>query len=543
MSEFVAAHQPCPCGKSSDAYSLRADGGGHCFSCGVNHGSTEGAVRQQQKKKSKRPLVDRGVFQDLKARGIDESTCRKFGYSCGVDDKGETAQIAEYYDTSGTLVAQKLRYKDKRFSITGDIAEAGLFGQQLWRAGGKRVVVTEGEIDCLSVAQATGLSWPVVSIPNGAESALKSLQSQLEWLESHETVVLWFDSDVPGEKAVEACVSLFSPGKVHVVRQSGFKDANELLKGEGPKAVSNAVWEAKEYRPDGLLDGADLWDSLTRKVERGATYPWKALDEFLLGLMPKQIITLAAGSGMGKSEVCRAIAHNLLKSGEKVGYFALEESKDRTVQGIVGLELGIPLWKPGYDAPLAEKRKAFDTLMKGGCFWLYDHWGTTDPDHLISRMRYLVKAKGVRYLFLDHISIVVSGMDLSENERRALDQIMTKLRSFTEETGVALVLVSHLSRPDGKGHEEGAITSLSQLRGSAGIAQLSDVVLGVERNQQDPDREARKVATIRVLKSRMVGETGPACAIKYDKTTGVYQEVPLPEEHEGAFANVQEEDY
>jgi twinkle protein len=103
-----------------------------------------------------------------------------------------------------------------------------------------------------------------------------------------------------------------------------------------------------------------------------------------------------------------------------------------------------------------------------------------------------------------------------------IDNTMTKLRALVEETKLGLILVSHLKRPEGKGHEEGAATSLAQLRGSAAIAQLSDMVVGLERNQQE--LEDRNKTVVRVLKNRFSGETGIACALNYNPNTGAMSE-------------------
>jgi twinkle protein len=115
------------------------------------------------------------------------------------------------------------------------------------------------------------------------------------------------------------------------------------------------------------------------------------------------------------------------------------------------------------------------------------------------------------------------------DERRALDEISTKLRTLVQETGVALFMVSHLKRPPGTSHEEGGATSLSQLRGSAGIGQLSDIVIGLERNGQHEDEEIRNTTTVRVLKNRFSGLTGPATYLKYSKYTGRMTETEAPE--------------
>ena len=81
-----------------------------------------------------------------------------------------------------------------------------------------------------------------------------------------------------------------------------------------------------------------------------------------------------------------------------------------------------------------------------------------------------------------------------------IDSTMTRLRSLVERTGIALFLVSHLRRSTGdKNHEEGARVTLGQLRGSAAIAQLSDSVIGLERDQQS-DKDGG-VTTVECLKS------------------------------------------
>jgi twinkle protein len=135
-------------------------------------------------------------------------------------------------------------------------------------------------------------------------------------------------------------------------------------------------------------------------------------------------------------------------------------------------------------------------------------------------------AKGLNcgYVVLDHISIIVSGGDVGD-ERKALDAIMTRLRMLVQETGISLLCVSHLKRPESKGHEEGASTSLAQLRGSGSIAQLSDIVIGLERNGQATDMIERNTTHVRVLKNRFSGYTGGAGDLLYNPSTGRMLEI------------------
>ena len=70
-------------------------------------------------------------------------------------------------------------------------------------------------------------------------------------------------------------------------------------------------------------------------------------------------------------------------------------------------------------------------------------------DQVVARVRYMAKALDCKIIILDHISILVSGGQHGD-ERKALDEIMTKLRSLTQDTGITLFAVSHLKRPEGK---------------------------------------------------------------------------------------------
>ncbi len=329
-----------------------------------------------------------------------------------------------------------------------------------------------------------------------------------------------FDEDEQGRKAVESVVQLLPQGRAKVARLP-LKDANECLTNGKGKDIIHAIFQAIPWRPDAIVSGDDLLTRiLNPKNAESVPYPFDGLNTMTRGLRRGEIVTFCAGSGIGKSQVCRIIAHSLVtETDTAVGYIALEESVERTALGIIGLEMGKQLHldpssiksEPGFE-------EAYAATIGSGRFWLYDHWGSLDADRLISHIAHMAKVMEVSYVVLDHISIVVSGNG-DGDERRMIDNVMTKLRALVEETGIGLILVSHLKRPaDGRGHEEGANTSLAHLRGSAAIAQLSDMVIGLERNQQD--QEQKHVTTLRVLKNRFSGDTGIASNLQFDVDTG-----------------------
>lgn len=465
-----------------------------------------------------------GNIQELPRRRIERETAALWKYQVS-SMNGSPVQVANYCDDSGTVVAQKVRFPDKKFIILGDARRMGLYGRHLWKSSGRMVVVTEGEIDALSVSQVQGNKWPVVSVPNGAQAAAKAVKENIDWLEGFESVVFMFDMDEPGRKAAAECALLLTPGKAKIATL-GLKDPNELLVAGRGSEIIDAAWQARPFRPDGIVCGADLWDAVSTLEETPAVpYPWDGLQRLTHGLRKRELVTVCGGSGIGKSSVTRELAYHLIRQEYPIGYIALEESVKRTALGLMGLHLNVPLHIHREGVNDESLRNAFENTVGNGRVYLYDHFGSLDSGNLLSRIRYMVRALGCDFIFLDHVSIMVSGLDTGD-ERRLIDNTMTALRSMVEELGCGLVLVSHLKRPEGRGHEEGAQTSLAQLRGSAAIGQLSDMVIGIERDQQD--EEKRDVTTVRVLKNRFSGETGKACGLKYHRETGRLSETEAP---------------
>ena len=519
QTDFVC-HEPCPSCGSRDNLARYSDGHGFCFGCSYYEhadGEANQAVRRN----------DLGLldieFQPLTKRGITEETCRKWGYGVATFN-GEPVQVANYKNDKGELIAQKVRTRSKDFITLGKTKSLNLWGENLWRDGGKMIVITEGEIDALSVSQgAFNNKYPVASLPTGAAGAVRSIKRSIEWLEKFDSVIFLFDQDEPGQKAARDCAILLSPGKAKIASLP-LKDANEMLTAHKSKELISSIWGAKVYRPDGVILGdEDLWEKISNEKQiESIEYPWFGLNEKTCGLRQGEVVTLTSGTGQGKSSVCREWQAWLLNKGYNVGIVALEENVKQSAQSLMAIELNCPVhkWKE-MEVTDEQKRKAFDALVGNGSCVLYDHWGSLDSDNLLSKIRYMARGMGCTHIFLDHLSIVVSGIS-DGDERRLIDNTMTRLRSLVEECNVSLIVVSHLKRPEGRSHEEGGQVSLSHLRGSTAIAQLSDICIGLERDQQDEDR--KNLTYLRILKNRYTGETGLACCVEYDNTTGRLKE-------------------
>ncbi len=521
MSEFVR-HESCPDCGSSDARGIYEDGSSYCFSCAKyrspskNEADGESSEAPVRKSSGSLSSYDKLELSPLTSRGITQETCDKFGVRVGKVN-GKMVQAFPFYKDN-KLVAFKTKDKDKNFTIQGDGKNLPFFGQHLWKLKGKKLVITEGEIDALTMSQLQGNQWPVVSIPAGAQSAVKTFRQNFEWLDGWDEVVIMFDMDEPGREAAKRCAEILRPGQAKIAALP-LKDANEMLLAGRSKELMQAMWDAKEYRPDGIISGKDLWSKVIEEDAIATVmYPFEELNKKTKGLRKGELITVTSGSGMGKSAFVREIAMHLIDEKQTVGLLMLEENPRRTMLGLMGIYLNKPIHIEREGVTIQDMRKAYDYITKDDRLWIYDHFGSTDVENLLNKIRYMARGMGCQWIILDHLSIIVSGI-ANGDERRLIDNAMTQLRTLVEETGIGLILVSHLKRASGdQSHEEGAQTSLSQLRGSHAIAQLSDMVIGLERNQQSETHS--NVTTIRVLKNRFSGWTGEAGKIVYDPVTG-----------------------
>lgn len=531
MESTFLHHEPCPNCGSSDALAVFSDGHKYCYSCTTYFRPDDSLDKPKGVKMSASNMIPLEELQisALPARGITKDTCAKLKYFVG-EYKGNPCQVACYYDDKGSLVGQKLRFPDKSFAVLGKISGC-LYGSQLWSSG-KKLVITEGEIDALSVSQVQGNKWPVVSIPNGAQAARKAIEANLEYLNNFEEIILMFDMDDPGRKACEDCAKILPLGKAYIANLP-LKDPNECLKAGRSGDLVSAIWNAKPYRPDGIVSGQDLYEKCVEGLDSlkdSVAYPFQALQSKTNGARHGELYVITSGSGMGKSTLLRELEYFFgVSKGETCGVVALEESTAKTGLELMSIFLNrrLIISVDPDSVSKEELKSAFDATIGNGKFFLYDHFGSLDSGNLLSKLRYMIVALGCKRIFLDHISIVVSGMDNSDDggERKAIDKLMTNLRSLVEETGCTMYVVSHLKRPDKKGHEEGAQVSLSQLRGSGAIAQLADMVIGLERNQQGDNPN---VMTIRVLKNRFSGLTGISGYLYYDPETGRLKDYDCP---------------
>lgn len=529
-------HAPCENCGSSDGNSVYSDGHEYCFVCEHRVPASD---ERKEKLSSRRRIVgggkpmsynvwnfgeSNGRYSALTARGISKETCQKAGYWIAKVD-GVMYQVADYRDQNGNIVSQKVRDKDKNFKTTGSHKSDALFGKHLWN-GGKKIVVTEGEIDMLTVMELQDCKYPVVSLGHGASAAKKTCAANYEYFDQFEQIILMFDMDEAGRKAVEEAAQVLPAGKVRVAVLP-CKDANECHLNGHDREIMEQVWNAGPWIPDGVVSALSLRERIREHLSSeesvgllfsGCT----GINDKTLGARGGEVIMVTSGSGMGKSTFVRQQALQWgTAMGKKVGLAMLEESVEETAEDLIGLHNRVRLRQSDLlKREIVANGKFdqwFDELFGNDTFHLYDSFAEAETDRLLAKLAYMRSGLGCDVIILDHISIVVSASGESD-ERKMIDNLMTKLKGFAKSTGVVLVVICHLKNPDkGKAHEEGRPVSITDLRGSGALRQLSDTIIALERNQQG---DMPNLVLVRILKCRFTGDTGIAGYMEYNKETG-----------------------
>jgi len=513
--------EPCPSCGSRDNLARYSDGHGYCFGCQYYEAgdSDEQPTREGHRMQNPSELIDFEVLP-LNARGISLETCKFFDYGIG-SWKGQPVQVATYRDKTGRPVAQKLRTRDKDMPWRGSPREVGLYGEWLWSGTGKKLVITEGEIDCMTVSQLQNNKWPVVSLKNGASGAAKDIAASLEFVSGYEQVILMFDMDDAGRAAIEEAVRVLPFGTARVA-QLPFKDANEcLLKGASGEVVDQ-VWKAKQWTPDGIVSVNDVAEEAMRPVELGLPWVYETLTNATYGRRYSEIYGLGAGTGVGKTDVLmEQIAYDIDTLDQTVGVIMLEQMPAETLKRLAGKIMNRRFHIPDDGWTEEELREGIEKVR--GKLHLYDNFGHTEWDTVSTQIRYMVLSLGHKIIYLDHLTAMAD----TDNERGSLEQIMKEMAGLAKELGCMIIFVSHLATPDGTPHEEGGRVSIRHFKGSRSIGFWSYFMFGLERDQQAEDPLTRTTTTFRILKDRYTGNaTGQTFFLRYDRGTGRLVEVP-----------------
>lgn len=449
-------------------------------------------------------------YEYLSHRGINKNTFELYGVKTKIAGDGKPVAVGFPYSNG----AVKVRLTDEKkfyWEENGkEASKAGLFGMDRFSSGShKYVTITEGEYDALALNQV--LSGPVVSVQSAA-SAHRDCVVARDWLSGFERIYIAFDADDPGREAAAAVAKLFDYNKVYFVKFTKRKDANEyLLNGEGEE-LRQIWWNSTTYRPDNIISTlAEFGDALDHSPGEGwRLYPSEVLNDMTYGIRTSETVLITAKTGRGKTSLMHAIEYAALtETEENVGAIYLEEPKGNHLKALAGIHLQQPVHLPDCGVTRSEINDALSQVVgRDDRLHLYSHFGSDNPRVIEDTIRFLVSARGCRIIILDHLTMVVAGLQ-GEDQRLALDYLSTRLTMMAVELDFAFIVASHVN--------DNMLT-----RGSRLIEGNAHIHIQLEREPKDPDPLVQKTTQFFIPKNRPISKTGPAGSMVFDTYTRRY---------------------
>ena len=522
---------PCPkCrengeDRSGDNLARYDDGHSYCYKCGFVEflNDDDDDTKTVELVKPVKEFEMLGTHGPIKDRKISEAIVSKFGVTLETDSNGSISKHHYPYKDrdSGATVGTKVRnVPTKQFYATGTFNNTGLFGQSLWREGGKYVTVTEGEADALAIAEMFDGKWPVVSVKTGSAGAKGDIKENLEWLETFENVVICFDNDPAGRKATEEVLPLFSHNKVRSVSlPSNYKDAGDMLKSGKIREFTSAWWDAKPFRPVDVVPFSDerCWDEFIRRGTEEVT-PLPTAFGTLNGMMnggiaAGEVTVIGALTSVGKTTVVYNLLYGMKQeSNKRIGVAFLESSLGETTEKLVSIHMGknlstMPTSEWAYD----EFRKFYDDLKQDDKLHIHNHQGSDDLDELFSKIRYMAKGLDCDVVIIDPLQVAVTS-----NENGMIDAFMDRCLKLAKETSISIIVVSHMRKPQVKDAHD---VNEYDMKGSGSINQIAFNTILLSRDKLSEDDYTRNSTKVQLVKCRRTGRTGTAGWLFYEQET------------------------
>jgi replicative DNA helicase len=235
------------------------------------------------------------------------------------------------------------------------------------------------------------------------------------------------------------------------------------------------------------------------------------LDEKTSGLQKGDLVIVAARPAMGKTSFCLNVAQNAsLRSGETIGLFSLEMSKEQLVLRMLCADARVDAHRLRtgklQEKDWARLAKAYADLSNSRIY--IDDSAMVTPLEMRAKCRRLKAEHGLGLIIVDYLQLV-TGSGRIENRQQEISSISRSLKGLAKELAVPVIALSQLSRaPEARTDKR---PQLSDLRESGAIEQDADIVMFIYREEEYKQTdENRGIAELIIGKQR----NGPTGTVK-----------------------------
>ncbi len=528
---------------SEDNCVVYEDASTYCFACGWVTGT----------KNINKPIETNMLVKtdnvDLSARGIIKAIAEKYGVF-NTTDKGKSVTVFPVFDTNGKQIKQKVKEvgNKKHQTQLGDTEDNTFFGQHIFNPSiNIPIIITEGEEDALAAHSMLG--YPAVTSVKGSNSIKKSILDNLEWLSGFKHVVLCFDNDDAGAKALAECVDLFEPGKVRVASLP-LKDANDMLLAGKEEDFKKAIWNAAINKPDTIVFPSEIVDKVLERPQVGLPWPWPSLTKVTYGHRFGETYLLFGNTGVGKTEITDELIFSQIDAGVHCGIFSFEQYPEERIRRMVSKKLNKRIYQP--DCPGWDVDEIRETVN-----WLNDKIALYNPvsgvlsiDKILINIRYLNKLSGTRFFVLDNLKAMATNPYIDGKivpDYQYVSYVTNKLTLLARELKITIVIINHTRKndinisakvssydmqngwnaadavaQDGFTWESGRVPTISDSFGGGSVCDLVDYVIGLSRNAISDNPLTKRTLAFIILKGGKFNSryTGYKFNVIYDEDTG-----------------------
>lgn len=451
-----------------------------------------------------KPLTETGLAY-LASRGIGAEVASLYGVVSGRryfpprggEEGGTMEGVGFRYEEGEKHVATKWRSPEGKCFVA-DGAPRTLWGPRV--LPGEDLILTEGEIDAMSVFQAAGIK--AKSLPNGAtdnaspNTRFTFLDASYEEIKAAGRVILFLDNDAPGRATQKEIARRIGRARCWRVNlPEGVKDANDALRSLGQDGLAALVKAAEPWPVEGLVRPSEfrqqVRDLRRNGMPRGVSTGIPALDPYL-SIMPGMLYVVTGRPGAGKStfidQMEVAIADRLgwhwtNASFESPGHYHIARLiSQKTRQRFAELD---------------------EAVIERTQDWIDDHFAMLTSDGMVSIDSVLERAEAsvMRY---GSKGLVIDPYNFIRDQGREADtefanEVVAKCKMFAQSRDVAVFIVAHPSKPQNNVGQDWAPGGYN-ISGSANFFNRADFGITVARTAGAEEMEGS--AAISVWKCR-----------------------------------------
>ncbi len=430
---------------------------------------------------------DKDVQAYLLSRKLTGKTAAHFGL--GVCEKNGARWLVIPHRIGGKAINCKYRSlppAEKKF-MRWNGARTVLFNQDALKNAGQ-VVITEGEIDAMSVSQAFGYDYPVIGVTAGCGSF------QAEWvdlLKAVPKILICYDNDEPGQKGAWDVARRLGYAKCWNVKLEGVKDVNELHVKEGDNfkvAFQKFLDSAERFEVDGIVNPLAVFDrafSLRRSDEHAT--PWCTLNP-LISTEPGHMIVISADPKIGKTSFSLEwIRYRVNTFGDPCLFYCLEMPPETLIRKVVQLQFDVDKKRALFMRD--EGRKYFQE--REGLWYFCDKRYPGEPSKCLDLIRDATRRYGFKWVVFDHFHKLIRSLGNTTQEQA---NYAADFKALAAELEITLIVIAQPRKSNDFRKKAGPKTS-DDVSGSHMLIAEADHVITIDRERLTGDDEEASFAS------------------------------------------------